>query len=248
MFSLSLFFSLFLITKAAFCPPGSVDYRDDAEQIAECVIALDSMTDFDTAQRTCQLIGGELVQPTNIMENIIAVSQNVQANETSTPEYSCAMYQGGDFYWYSSPCNVKRPFICTFSDTKAKEICPDNWSYFRQTGACYHHPMNLIASVMSNFNLTACASRFETVIGLDQATWSDSSPFDYDNRASVSYYYGINNDPYCFRSNWNPHPYNYATFASYVCKKPAHFSVSVSQLLEKIKLEKASNPTKVKPH
>ncbi|CAJ0576102.1 unnamed protein product, partial [Mesorhabditis spiculigera] len=61
------------------------------------------------------------------------------ANETNQVGFDCAMMQGNDFSWYSTKCELKWPFICTFPDGRDGN-CPNGWKFYQRTISCYWTP------------------------------------------------------------------------------------------------------------
>ncbi|CAJ0566894.1 unnamed protein product, partial [Mesorhabditis spiculigera] len=61
------------------------------------------------------------------------------ANETNQVGFDCAMMQGNDFSWYSTKCELKWPFICTFPDGRDGN-CPNGWKFYQRTSSCYWTP------------------------------------------------------------------------------------------------------------
>ncbi|CAJ0567746.1 unnamed protein product, partial [Mesorhabditis spiculigera] len=143
------------------------------------------------------------------------------ANETNQVGFDCAMMQGNDFSWYSTKCELKWPFICTFPDGRDGN-CPNGWKFYQRTSSCYWTPaqgahlvsihsdqenrfvLNLVASVRQNQNVQNCDRKpfNQVLIGLNGTGtehWTDGSAFDYDHRNSGAYTYGFVNDPLCYQ-------------------------------------------------
>ncbi|CAJ0950514.1 unnamed protein product, partial [Mesorhabditis belari] len=73
---------LFSLTQADRCPAGSIDYGDGAE----CVLPINSNSQFPVAQQICNLIGGQVIQIQNYFENVLASSQ-IQQMLGGAPSY-----------------------------------------------------------------------------------------------------------------------------------------------------------------
>ncbi|CAJ0575997.1 unnamed protein product, partial [Mesorhabditis spiculigera] len=159
---------------STFCPEGSVEYGDNYE----CILAVDADATYDSAQKTCQALGGHLIQLGDAFENAFANSQKTQVLGGQEAFIGVKRTDGMWRYadgsnltyakWADAPpwqigedCGILRSTDAywdarpcatrlPFICSFGDHACPEGWHRYKETGDCYYTPMGIAWTTWRN--------------------------------------------------------------------------------------------------